>query len=89
MHLTVDNTRKDMQPTAVDGLATLDRAKIADAGDAASDDADITLALAVMVDDGSAFQNHIEGLCHRSSGLAALCEAAYVMAFRKASRPGL
>ena len=81
MHLAVDDTRQDMQPVAVDGLATLDSTKIADAGDAAGDHADVAPALAVMVDEGAAFQDHIEGLCHRSPGLAALCEAAYVMAF--------
>ena len=62
MHLAVDHAGQDVQAGGVDGLAGEPFADRADLGDAAVPHANIGKPLAVMIDDGSAFEHEIEGL---------------------------
>ena len=50
MHLAVDDAGQDVQARAVDHLAGRGLRQIADGGDPAGGDADVALALAVLVD---------------------------------------
>ena len=60
MDLAVDDARKDVQAPAIDPLAGRGGAEVADLGDAPVADADVALARAIVVDDGSVRQNEIE-----------------------------
>ena len=60
MDLAVDHAGQDVQAAAIDALARARRAKIADLGDFAVDDADVALAHAVLVDDGRVGENAVE-----------------------------
>ena len=62
MHLAVDDAGQDVKPGAVDGLGRASAAKAAEPGDPAVPDGDIADRGAVVIDDGSAFQNEIIGL---------------------------
>ena len=62
MHLGVDDPRQDMQPRAVDALPGARLREIADGGDAPARNAHIALALAIVVDERSVFENVIIGL---------------------------
>ena len=62
MHLGVDDARQDMQPRAVDALPRARLREIADGGDASARNAHIALALAIVVDERSVFENVIVGL---------------------------
>ena len=67
MHLAVDDAGQDMQPAAVDALAGGGAAKIADPGDPPAGHPEVARGRAVVIDDGSAVQDEIEGLRHRAS----------------------
>ena len=65
MDLAVDHAGQDVQAAAIDSLAALAaQLEIADFGDFAVGDADVALALAVLVDDGRAGENAIEDARH-------------------------
>ena len=60
----VDHARQDVQAAAVDGLAGRRLRQVAERGDPAAGDADIARALAVLIDDGAALEDQVEGLGH-------------------------
>ena len=64
MDLAVDHARQDVKAAAIDPLAGGSLSERPDAGDAAADDADVAKARAVLVDDGAACQDDVEGGCH-------------------------
>jgi hypothetical protein len=53
-----------VEATTVDGLAGLFASQCADSGNPAARDPDVTHALAIVVDDGCAFEDQIVGLGH-------------------------
>ena len=76
---------KQMQAAAVDDLAGRGARQIAEGGKAAGADAEIAHALAVVVDDGAALEDQVEGLGHLSrhpeqAGLELRAPSAYVSA---------
>jgi hypothetical protein len=80
MHMAVDDAGQHMQTAAVDDLTGAGARKIADHGKTAAADAEIADALAVLVDDGAAFEDEIVGFGHlppRDEGLRAR-NSAYV-----------
>ncbi|MGY4362129.1 hypothetical protein ACVW0J_008622 [Bradyrhizobium sp. i1.7.7] len=64
MHLGVHHARQDVEALAVDHLSGGGLRERAQLRDAAVGDADIANTLAVLVDDGAAFEDHIEALGH-------------------------
>src|SRR5205807_1426416 len=64
MHLGVDHSRQDVQAVAVDRLAGACPRQIAERRDAAARYGEITRDRAILVDDGTAFEEKIERLCH-------------------------
>ena len=76
------------RPRAVDHLAGRGLRQVADRRDPAARDADIARALAVLIDDGAAAENGVEGLGHvRDAGLVScLRDSAIAFTFAKAAR---
>ena len=62
MNLAIDHPGQDVEAGGVDGLAGHALADGADLGDAAVPHANIGKSFAGMIDDGSAFEDKIEGL---------------------------
>ena len=62
MHLAVDHAWENVQARGVDSLPREPLADRADLGDAAVSHANICKPLARLIDDGSAFEDKIEGL---------------------------
>ena len=76
MHLGVHHAGQDVQALAVDHLGGRGLAERADFGDAAVPEADIAHALAVLIDHGAGFQNHVKVLGHLSSNSTPHAEEA-------------
>ena len=64
MHLGVDHAGQDVQAAAIDGPAGRRLRQVAERGDPAAGDADVARALAVVIDDGAALEDEVEGLGH-------------------------
>ncbi|GAB4522317.1 MAG: hypothetical protein Tsb0010_06560 [Parvularculaceae bacterium] len=60
MHLAVNDAGEHVEPGAVDGFGRKARVYRADLRDTATLHCDVARALAVMIDDGSVFENQIE-----------------------------
>src|SRR4051812_3052733 len=65
MHVAVDHAGQDVQAAAIDDLGRR-RADIADCCDPAARNGEISLALAVLVDDRAALENEVETACHHA-----------------------
>ena len=84
MHLGVDHAGQDMQPPAVDHLAGRRWRKVADRRDTAGGTPMSRDALAVLIDDDAALEDHVEALGHvqrlprRPRGPCCLHLSAYV-----------
>ena len=87
MHLGVDHPRQHVQAAAIDRLAGFFGAERAQRGDAAVLDADVTDALAVLVDDGAALQNGVECAGHDVLGCPFCRDAARVLQSLVDQRP--
>ena len=72
MHLAVDHARQDVEPPAIEPAARRCLLKIADLHDAAIANADVSLALPVMIDDRAACQDEVVGCRHDASPLLSL-----------------
>ena len=66
MHLRIDDARKDMQATAVNGFRRRAR-HLADGYDLPGADAEIADAFTILIDDGRAFEDEIVSCGHHPS----------------------
>jgi folate-binding protein YgfZ len=94
MHLRVDDAWQDVQAPAVHHLAGGGGRQVADRRDGVLADADVPLRPSVLVDDGSALENAVEGLGHgalRGCGraLEVSAGAAYVTRAARATGAGM
>jgi hypothetical protein len=64
MDLGVDHAGQEVQPATIDGLAGSGACEIADHGDTATGNTEVTHAFAIMIDDGAALENQIVALSH-------------------------
>ncbi len=64
MHLAVNHAGQDMEARAVNGLACRGSTQIANRRDDPAANTDITLALAIMVDNGGIAEEAVKGFGH-------------------------
>ena len=64
MNVAIDHTGQKVQTAAIDGLARRGSRQVADRGKPAGADAEIARALAVVIDDGAAFEDQVVGVSH-------------------------
>jgi hypothetical protein len=67
MDLAVNHAGENVKALTIDNLPCRREREIADGGDTPILNADVALALAILIDDDPALKNAIEGLGHHST----------------------
>ena len=78
MNLRVDDTGQDVQAPTIDDAGRIVMREVADGGDPAAAHAHIAVRPAVMIHDGAALEDEVEGLGHGDLSLEAEAIRAYV-----------